>query len=386
MTAALSSFAVIFLAPHVLDPNLVSQFQALWGFFFALTGLIDGLQHETTRATTRPSQSHSFPHRFTAILAAVIAGVSLLAAPAWLPALVPDSPHHTALALAFAASVALYVGQSVLLGTLSGHRLWNYYAAITAIDATIRVVAAVAILLLIRDQSTALWAFLLLTIMGPITWLPFLFFRKARGSLLSTIDVPPAVFLRRLLLSLVASGATAGLVNGFSAATKAWGTAGTVPMAAIIMAVLLSRAPIIIPAQRFQAALINYLARHKGTSILRAPVILTLGILLLMGAGALVGPWFLTTMWGPAYYVRPAIIAALVLGAVIQGALFITGSRAIAHAHHWRYCAGWVAATTLSFLIIALPLPTEVTVPTALIMGPLLGIIIHLFPATAAGK
>ncbi|MDO4909533.1 MAG: hypothetical protein Q3962_06780 [Corynebacterium sp.] len=396
--SAVASFAVVLLAPHALPTHEVSQFQAMWGFFFTLTGLIDGLQHETTRATSAPTKNRVsdfkkgtfLPQpgsyllfRTATLLAVILILLALATSPWWFRALVPDAPHPLFVALGTAMALALYVGQSVLLGTLSGARLWSHYAAITAIDAAIRLILAAVALLM----GWGLGAFILITLIGPITWLPFLLSKKGRESLRRPIDVGAKEFARRLGFALLASGATAALINGFSAATRAWGTEGSIPMAAIIMAVLLARSPIIIPAQRFQAMLINFIAR--GTSSRRKISAKNLIILLLCLSGlvilgAAIGPWFMVLLWGADYHVPALVIAGVIVGAIIQGLLFITGSRALARAEHARYCAGWVVATILCFVIIALPWESSITVPCGMIIGPAIGVLIHSLGGTRA--
>ena len=52
--SALSGFIVIFVATLALDGQVFEQFNAYWGLFFAVAGLIDGLMQETTRAVSSP--------------------------------------------------------------------------------------------------------------------------------------------------------------------------------------------------------------------------------------------------------------------------------------------------------------------------------------------
>nr|WP_156963403.1 hypothetical protein [Corynebacterium auriscanis] len=49
---AISGYLILIVASHALGEADYEIFLVYWGFFFALTGLLDGLMQETTRAVT----------------------------------------------------------------------------------------------------------------------------------------------------------------------------------------------------------------------------------------------------------------------------------------------------------------------------------------------
>ena len=148
----------------------------------------------------------------------------------------------------------------------------------------------------------------------------------------------------------------------------------------VIVALMLTRAPILVPLQRFQSALIVRFvdnADRPGHGI-GAPVALVAGI---GAAGAvaawLIGPWIMRLLFAPAMQVPGPILGVLTLGAAATGMLMITGTTTLAAGRHSRYVVGWVTATAVAFACLPLPLPVATTVCIALIVGPAAGIAVH---------
>ena len=71
--SALSGFIVIYVATLALGGDVFEQFNAYWGLFFAITGLIDGLMQETTRAVSSTSPKRGArPHRAALLVLSLI--------------------------------------------------------------------------------------------------------------------------------------------------------------------------------------------------------------------------------------------------------------------------------------------------------------------------
>lgn len=384
--AALSGFVVVIVAARALDAETEARyFQAYWGLFFAATGLIDGITQETTRAVAGARESgtrrDTSPWRF-GVGAAVAVAIAVTVGGLVAMGRVVPTDHTTATALLVFGLVS-YVFQAVLSGILSGSNLWPQYASLVALDSGVRLVLAVI----------AWWAgwdftvFLLITVIGAASWAVILGLSgTARASISAALDVNRDVFVRRVLSAMLASGATAALITGYptflNAAFPAEDPATTVTIAGIIMGVTLTRAPILVPLQRFQSMLVVKFV-EAGQCIYAALVtpiacVLGLGALGFVAAWA-VGPWLMTVILGPDYHVPGLVLGTLTFASALTGSLMITGTATLALQQHSWYVAGWLTASLVAYTILfAAPLGLIAAVCASLITGPLAGACIHL--------
>ena len=188
-------------------------------------------------------------------------------------------------------------------------------------------------------------------------------------------------FLRGASHSIAAAGASAILVMGFPVLLKATsgdlGATGGV----VILAVTLTRAPLLVPLTAMQGNLIAHFVdqRTERLRALVAPVVVVtgLGLLGVVLAGVF-GPWLLREAFGAEYLADGALLAWLTAAAVAIALLTLTGAAAVAAALHRAYSAGWVSATVASALLLLLPLGLETRTVIALMCGPLVGIAVHL--------
>ena len=283
--AAASGFVVMWIASWALDAEHgYNSFLAYWGLFFACTGLIDGITQETTRAVAASREmdvrGSANPWKLGAAVGAVVAAVVLLAGLFAMSRIVPTHPG-TATGL-LALGLISYAFQAVLSGILSGSGLWNRYAALVALDSGVRLVLAVVVWAL----GGGLVEFLAITVIGALSWAVILAFAPVRVHL----DVDRGAFLRRVGSAMVASGASAALITGFPTAASAAFPAATAgaTVAAINNAVMLTRAPVLVPLQRFQSALVvRFVERRDNVyKALAAPVGAILGVGLIGFAAA----------------------------------------------------------------------------------------------------
>jgi hypothetical protein len=150
---------------------------------------------------------------------------------------------------------------------------------------------------------------------------------------------------------------------------------------AIILAVTLTRAPLLVPLNAMQGNLIAHFVdqRNERLQALIAPALVIGGIggvgLL---AGGLTGPWLLGVGFGLDYYASGALVAWLTAAAVAIAMLALTGTAVVAASLHPAYSLGWVDATVRSKLLLLLPLALETRTVIALLCGPLVGVAIHL--------
>lgn len=377
--AAASGFVVMWIASWALDAEHgYNSFLAYWGLFFACTGLIDGITQETTRAVAASRETQvrgsANPWKLGAAIGAALAAVVLLVGFFTMGRIVPAHPGTATGLLAF--GLLSYAFQAVLSGILSGSGLWNRYAALVALDSGVRLVLAVVVWAL----GGGLVEFLAITVIGALSWAVVLALAPVRVQL----DVDRGAFVRRVGSAMVASGASAALITGFPTAASAAFPAATAgaAVAAINNAVMLTRAPVLVPLQRFQSALVVRFVERRGAvyKALAAPVGAIMGVGLIGFAAAwLIGPWILRVAYKPELFVDGLTLGLLTFASAFMGMLMITGVAVLALERHAFYVAGWLAATATAFAVLFLaPWGVATTVVVALFAGPIVGALVHL--------
>jgi hypothetical protein len=214
-------------------------------------------------------------------------------------------------------------------------------------------------------------AWLILLIASPST--------RAAASLLTSGGT--TTFLRGAAHSIAAAGASAILVMGFPVLLKAtsgdMGATGGV----VILAVTLTRAPLLVPLTAMQGNLIAHFVDQRSERLraLVAPAVFVaaLGAVGVVLAGVF-GPWLLRVAFGEEYRAGGALLAWLTTAAIVMALLTLTGAAAVAAALHRAYAAGWISATVASMLLLLLPLGLETRTVIALLCGPMVGIAVHL--------
>ena len=414
LVVAVAGYAVIVIAGQAMDTVGYEAFTVFWGMFFALAGLLDGLLQETTRAvagqrvaasdtvpTTAPTTAAATtstaatapatpdtgrrpsarPLLVTAGFAAVTAALALGTAPLWADQVIPaDSGLHGWGVALLAAGLASYAFQAAVCGLLSATTRWATYAWLISIDSAIRVVLA----LVAWVAGWHLLAFLVVTVLGAFTWLGALLLSPATRSLLGEVaDVPTGEFIRRTIKAMLASGSNAVLITGFPVLITVTSgpevAAGS--LAAVITAVTLTRAPVLVPLQRFQPALIVHFATQRSRT-LRAcltPCALVIGVAAFGGVAAywLAEPimlWFFDADLVSA----PIVLAALTVASGSTAVLMITGSATHAAERHTLYLAGWAVATVVAVGLLAVDASPETRAVLSLGLAPLVGAAVHL--------
>ena len=404
ITAAASSLLITVISARTLTVAQNKEFLVFWGFMFGIFGVISGIQTESTRAALAGRKTAAEPaepagppgpaapaRRRARILATalllglVIAALTLLAAPAWVPSLSPSTGPLTAALIA--AGVWGYAGQASLSGVLAGTRSWNLYSALMAAEALLRLLLT----LLVAVVVSSLIGLEAAAAAPALVWLLFLLVPSARALAGSRADVGTARLTSFSLQAMLSSASWAVLVTGFPTLLEITSPgADAAEVAIVILAVSLTRSPIMIPLQAFQGVLITTIADAEPSRRL-ASVTRILSILLVAGAAlavavALAGPWLIRTVYGPQYDSSPWLLGLLTLAAVSMASLVLTGASTIALNNHRAYTLGWVlAALTAVLLLWLLPLSVSPRAVLALGLAPLSGICVHLRAIVSAG-
>ena len=379
---AVCGYVVLYLAARDLDPAGFSLFGVFWGAFGLVTGAANGLLQEATRevrsahyaSATPEAQTH--PLRVGAVFGAGAAVAIAGTAPLWASHVF--SAERGLSVVLLAVGLAGFCVHATLLGMLAGAGRWTHYGALMVTDAGMRVAIAVTSFVVGWRLVGYLWA----TVCGAVAWLVMLALSptaRAAGRLVSRAGT--ATFVRGAAHSIAAAGASAILVMGFPVLLKVTsgdlGAAGGV----VILAVTLTRAPLLVPLTAMQGNLIAHFVDRRADRF-RA---LAGQVVLVAGVGAVgvvvagfVGPWLLRSGFGPEYRAEGVLLAWLTAAGTSIALLTLTGAAAVAAALHRAYALGWIGATLAATLLLLLPLPLETRTVIALLCGPVVGMAVHL--------
>ncbi|MCP9275643.1 hypothetical protein [Mycolicibacterium arenosum] len=394
VVSALCGYAVLYLAARDLEPAGFSVFAVFWGAFGLFAGAANGLLQESTREVRdaqRVETGHG-PHTNPMRLAAGVAVVAALAiagtSPLWAGHVFADLRLLSVALLS--AGLAGFCLHATLLGVLAGVDRWTGYGTLIVGDAAMRVIVATATFMVGWGLGGYLWA----TVAGSFAWLALLLASaptRAAARLLTPGTA--ATFLRGAGHSIAAAGASAVLIMGFPVLLKATSAELGATGGVVILAVTLTRAPLLVPLTAMQGNLIAHFVdarEHPGAGAKRlggfialrslvGPTLLTVafgGVAVLIAG--LAGPWLLRTAFGPDYVAGGALLAWLTTAAIVIALLTLTGAATVAAAQQRAYAAGWIGATLASALLLLLPLDLETRTVVALTCGPLVGIVVHL--------
>ncbi|BBZ09140.1 membrane protein [Mycolicibacterium doricum] len=379
---ALCGYAVLYLAARDLEPEGFSVFGVFWGAFGLASGAAFGLLQEATREVRdargeHPTDGpHTHPVRIGAVVGVGAAALVVATAPLW-AGLVFVEARWLSVAL-LGAGLAGFCVHATLLGMLAGANRWTQYGALMMTDAVIRVLVAVATFAIGWGLGGFLWA----TVGGAVAWLLLLLCSPAtRAAARLRTPGSTATYLRGTAHSIAAAGASAILVMGFPVVLKATSDDLGATGGVVILAVTLTRAPLLVPLTAMQGNLIAHFVDQRSAPLraLVAPsaVVLALGAIGVVAAG-LLGPWLLRAGFGEQYRADGTLLAWLTAAAVTIALLTLTGAATVAAGMHRTYALGWVSATVAAVLLLLLPLALETRTVVALLWGPLVGIVVHL--------
>ncbi len=391
--AAVSGYGVLVLVAHRLTPADNADFLVYWSLLFALIGVLGGLQQEATRAVAtaemQPASTVRAHHDSRVLPWSLAVAVALtlvvLATSGWWRPSVLAGDSGSAAVLVLCAGGVVYSGHLTIVGTMSGRRQWSAASVLIGGESLLRFVLVGAVVLgrgnlgrleVAATASTVLW--LAVALVSPTL-------RSAMGA---RAGAPPARLVSRSLQAMLAALGSAALVVGFptllrlSSTPAEWTTA-----APLVLAISLTRAPLLIPLNAFQGVAIGYfLDPRRGRSAAMARVVTGIAAVGVVGAGlaTLVGPAIMAAFFGPAYRMSGWMLGALTLSAVALAILTMTGAGVLALAQHRAYAAGWLAAMVVSLALVFAPLPLEGRAILSLALGPTVGIAVHVLALRGA--
>lgn len=378
--AAACGFLITLVVARTLQPAETAQFLIFWSLLFGLFGILSGIQSETTRAVRSAVLGGASSSGARVLPAGMLVGgtlslVLLGTAFLWAEKVIPAGQPWVLIAIGLAG--VAYAGHVTLAGASAGMQDWRLYSWLMTVESVLRlaVVGAVALL------GSSLVGLELACTLAAVVWVGFLLAsRSARGAIGARADVSFRALLRQHSYALVSAAATAALVVGFPLMFSLTSSPAAIASSAgILLAVQLTRAPIMIPLQAFQGvAIASFVSqRERGLRALLRPV----GLIMAVSVGGsalawLIGPWIML-IFGEAYVVHGLILAVLTVGAGVMATLTLTGAAALAGGLHRTYTAGWIVATVASLLLLLLPVGVDLRVVLSLSVGPISGILVH---------
>lgn len=407
--AAASTLVVTMIAQRALTGSELTEFLLFWSALFTVTGVITGLQPEITRAvgTARThaaadgvASAHPAPQgarvvTVAAALGAVAGALVLVSSPLWAG---QQIPHSAAVGVTvMAVGVFLYALQATISGVAAGEDRWYLFATVGGLESAGRLLLMLAVALFIPSLAglevvtvipMGLWLILaLVTFSGRRLWV-------ARA------DVPAGRLTVNILWSFLSSAAAAMLMMGFPNVLKASGAAESEPvvLGTLILAISITRSPIMIPLQAFQGVAVSAFLkqRHRPVAAFIKPAAAVVAVGAVGALAAyLVGPLLFRLIYPPAAGTESAYeaaasglsLGALVFASALLALMTLSGNMALAVNQHRIYLAGWVVAAVVTLgLAFLLPAPLVPRAVVALAVGPVCGFVVHMVGVSMASR
>lgn len=413
--AAASTLVVTMIAQRALTGSELTEFLLFWSALFTVTGIITGLQPEITRAvgTARthaaadgvasahpasdgtPAPQGARVVTVAAALGAVAGALVLVSSPLWAG---HQIPHSAAVGVTvMAVGVFLYALQATISGVAAGEDRWYLFATVGGLESAGRLLFMLAVALLIPSLAglevatvipMGLWLILaLVTFSGRRLWV-------ARA------DVPAGRLTVNILWSFLSSAAAAMLMMGFPNVLKASGAAESEPvvLGTLILAISITRSPIMIPLQAFQGVAVSAFLkqRHRPVAAFIKPAAAVVAVGAVGALAAyLVGPLLFRLIYPPAAGTESAYeaaasglsLGALVFASALLALMTLSGNMALAVNQHRIYLAGWVVAAVVTLgLAFLLPAPLVPRAVVALAVGPVCGFVVHMVGVSMASR
>ncbi|MCT2976018.1 hypothetical protein [Propionibacterium freudenreichii] len=374
LVAALSNFVLMFVGTRTLSDAAGTEFLAFWSLLTGLFGVISGVQNETTRTVGAVVQGR--PPGVRALWPALIvgAGVAVVVAalsPVIARRVVPLSASTAVPALiVIAVAYAAYV---TLVGAFGGRGWWSHYAGLLCAEVGLRMALVVAVFV----AGASLAGYELACVGATAVLVIYLVASpRARRAMASFADAGLGAMVRKHALAVVSTTSTAILVTAYGAVLKAFAH-GVDPLllGGLILAVSLTRAPIMIPLTSFTGVAIKLFLQRRDApfAAMAKPFWALLALGVVGGAAAwFVGPWFVG-FFNPGYQIAGWVFAALTFSSAFMAILTLLGTMVLALDAHVVYSVGWLVASAIALVILATPIALATRVVLSLSCGPLVG-------------
>jgi O-antigen/teichoic acid export membrane protein len=374
-------YLITWLVPRSIGFSEYAIYAFFWSFLFLIVGTLSGLQHEVTRATRARSTRQTGIERtnmmrFAAILASSFAVLIIVSSPTWQRTAFGEGGGQ--LVWPLAAGAFFYILTAVVAGTLYGLSNWSLILVLIAGDAILRL-ASISVALLAGVSLTGLaWAVaipfpLTLLVLGP--WLV----KAIRGR--AAIDVSVRRLTWNVARTVVASGSLGVMVSGFPLILGL--TSSSIPkveVGMVVLAVTLTRAPLIVVVMALQSYLVIYFRGRR--ELLQSSLVKIVLLILAAGgilglAGLWLGQWVFALLFPGQPVPTGIFIAGLVISSALVGIMCATGPALLSIGRHSYYVAGWAVGALSTVACLLLPLDLISRTLVALLAPPILALCIH---------
>ena len=389
IVAGLSGLVVTWAVARLSGPEAYGVFAVFWSALYLVIGCLAGVQQEVTRSV---AVSRRVPNRRTTsgwrFAVGVAAGVVLLVAaslPLWTP--LSFGASYFALAVPLLVGVAVFVFMATVSGSLAGRDEWTGVAFIIGLDGVLRLFAVAMALVWTDDPVWLAW---MVIAPLPLTLgIAVFVFRKSIRNTMVLVD-GYGTLLWNVIRTMTASAGSAMLITGFPLLLAIVANNDEQSaLAPLILAITLTRAPLLMPLSAFQGFLVVQFAKRTSGQW-KILVMLTVALAAFGSLAALLawflGPLVLRTFFGPAYALDGAVLALLVAAAGAIAALYVTGPAVLARGAHAAYAWGWIAAVVVALFVVNVPGDLTTRAVSALIAGPVVGVVIHLLCLIASQR
>lgn len=412
LLAAVSTLLVTMIAQRALNGSELTEFLLFWAALFTVTGIITGIQPEITRAVgtarTRAVADRALANRAASgrtvsaegsapqgarvvtvatALGAIASALVLVSSPLWAG---HQIPHSAAVGVTvMAVGVFLYALQATMSGVTAGEDRWYLFAAVGGLESAGRLILMLAAALMIPSLAGLEVA----TVVPMGLWLILAFVTvSGRRLWVARADVPARRLSLNILWSFLSSAAAAVLMMGFPNVLKASGAAESEPvvLGTLILAISITRSPIMIPLQAFQGVAVSAFLkqRHRPVAAFIKPAAAVVAVGAVGALAAyLVGPLLFRLIYPPAAGAESAYeaaasgftLGALVFASALLALMTLSGNMALAVNQHRIYLAGWVVAAAVTLgLAFLIPAPLVPRAIVALAVGPVCGFVVHM--------
>lgn len=381
VSAAIAWVALVLVA-RVTSADEYEEFVVVWSVFFAVAGVLVGLQQQVQRALRPAVEGAPPPARAAgppgAPVWAVGARAGLLVVPVALVAflvVLRPSPSGTVVLVAVVVSgTTALVLASVALGVLAAEARWTAVAVVGVADQLVRLAALGTVAVLAPEDVL----FVAAVHVGLVVFLPL--FRTLRPADLAATE--RVAFGRRAAAAMVTAGCSGVLVVGLPFLVAVTGETPDEVTASLFAALYLTRSPLLVPANALRPLLLRALLERRGTvarSLLaRAGVAAAGAAAVAAVAGWVAGPPLLRVVFGPGYELSGAAMSWLAVAAVVMLGLMLTGMATVALDQDAGSTLGWLVATATTIGVLLLPVGVVERCVLAMVVGPVVGIAVHV--------
>ncbi|MET0830372.1 MAG: hypothetical protein ABWY26_12670 [Microbacterium sp.] len=379
--AGLSGLVVTWAVARVSGPEAYAVFAVFWSAMYLVIGCLAGVQHEVTRSVAvSPTGAHASRTSGWRFATVVSVGIVVLVA-ATLPLWAPSSfgNPYLPLALPLLLGVGIFVFMATVSGSLAGSGSWAGVSFIIGMDGVLRLVTVAVALLFTDDPAILAWmvvAPLPLTLGTAIV----LFRRPLRQAMVLADGY--RTLLWNIVRTMTAAAGSAILITGFPLLLALVSDRDQQnELAPLILAITLTRAPLLMPLSAFQGFLVVQFAKRPDRQW-RLLLRLTGGLALFGTLAAvlawLIGPAILEFFFGSEYVLGGELLALLVAAAAAIACLYITGPAVLASGAHAGYALGWIGAVVCALLVMSIPGGLSERAVLALTLGPMVGVVLHI--------